>query len=80
MIQRMVNGCYVDWSSMQEGEHPKLDARTRKVVRWCNLQLREERLKERARRANEKYAKALARVENVRYKMNQLSKEISNAR
>ena len=80
MIQRMVNGAWVDWTSMQEGEHAKLDAKTRKVVKWHNLQLREQQLNELARLANEKYAKALAKVENARYKMGALSEQIRKAK
>ena len=75
MEQRMVNGAWVDWNSYQEGEHP---TRNPKIVKWENLRLRQERLKDQAEVHHQKYLRALAKVEHVRYKMDALSKEIRN--
>src|SRR4026207_1350644 len=76
MEQRMVNGAWVDNNSMSEGEFPVYDARAKLCVKWHNYRLREERYKERAAKAQEKYLRALCKATAVRTVMDELGKEI----
>lgn len=49
MIQRMVDGFWIDWISTEEGEYPEYNKKTKHAVRYMNAFLRSYRLKEKAR-------------------------------